>query len=60
MRHKNINFAVSEHRKNTRMLSEFFLYNKSSGKYQMLAFCAKDSVEIDNLTQSPGRSVFLD
>ena len=59
-RHRNTNFAGSEHRKTGRYLLEFyFFHNKSNDRYQSLAFCPRDSVEIDTLSQSPGRSSFL-
>ena len=37
----------------------YFFHNKSNDKYQILVFCARDSVEIDTLSQGPGGSSFL-
>ena len=49
---------------NTERLEEYlpeiyFFHNKFNCKYQSLAFCVRDSMEIDTLSQSPGRSSFL-
>ena len=49
---------------NTKRLEEYlpefcFFHNKSKDKNESLAFCARDSPEIDILSQSPGISSFL-
>ena len=49
---------------NTERLEEYlpeiyFFHYKFNCKYQSLAFCVRDSMEIDTLSQSPGRSSFL-
>ena len=49
---------------NTKRLEEYlpefyFFHNKSKDKNQSLSFCARDSAEIDILSQSPGISSFL-
>ena len=40
-------------------LSDFFFCNKSNDMYRGFASCTRDSVEIDNLSQSPDRYSFL-
>ena len=59
MPHRNTDSAESEYRENRRILIRFFFCNKSNDMYRGFASCTRESVEIDNLSQSPDRSSFL-